>query len=185
MKMYAALVLGLVLAANGAASADPVDDRRNALKKYAEDTLKAKPDNHCGAFADIAAFAAGKAPDAGAWLEDMRLVIVGEDWQRRAGKRGKYYTGSISKDTGFRAELRDNSPQVEHAMAAIYLGKLAPPGAAELSGLFIEFVTAGLPEKKVDAADYKLWAYGADIGARVSNQNLKDVATAIRRTLCE
>jgi hypothetical protein len=185
VRLIIGLSLGLTLTATWTASAESIDKRRNAVKLYAENSLRAKPSNHCGAFADIAAFAASRAPDAGAWLEDMRLVVVGEDWQRRAGKRGKYYMGSISKDTGFKSELRDGSPQVEHAMAAIYLGKLAPPGASELSGFFVEFVTAGLPERKVDAADYKLWAYGADIGARVANANLKDVATAIRRTLCE
>jgi hypothetical protein len=158
--------------------------RRQDLRQYAIKAFKDSK-NHCQTLADVAGYAAKNAPDVGMWFEDLRLIIIGEDWRRRSGKRGALFMGSVTNDSGFRAELRDGSPQVEHAFAAIFLGKAAPPGASAMAGSFVELVTAGLPESKVDVADHKLYAYGTDIGSRISKFNLKDAPTAIRRTLCE
>lgn len=180
------MLLLTVTVGGTAGAADSLKDRqrRIALRDYAAKALKSGAKDHCDAFAKIAQFAATNAVGASMWLEDMRLVVIGADWRRRSGQRGEYFTGVRSTASGFKEDLRDDSPQVEHAMAAIYLGKMAPPGAGELAAGFRELVTGGVPESKVEAADYKLWAYGADIGARLSDANLPQVSSAIRRTLC-
>lgn len=177
------LLAGLVF--SSPSQADDTSDRRLGLKKFAQDTFQAKPDDQCEAFALVAEFAARKTPDsASLWMEDMRLVIIGTDWLRHAGKRGEYYMGTRTTDTGFKAELKDSSPQAEHAMAAIVLGKALPPGLSDMAQHFVEFTSNGVKEQ-VSAADHLLWALGADIGARLSNSNLGKVGTPIRRTMCD
>lgn len=85
--------------------------------------------NHCHAFRDLAAFAAGKANVALQLVEDLKFVLIGKGILDRGS--GPYYirnTPGARGGSGFQESLRDGSPQVEHAMAAIYLGRGEVPG---------------------------------------------------------
>jgi hypothetical protein len=137
--------------------------------------------NHCKALADLSGFAASKADDVPTFFEDMKLVMIGEDLDRRG--TGAYYIGGTRGargDTGFKKELRDGSPQAEHAFAAIYLGKLVPPGAANIFARLVE-ARGG----ELNNADTRLYDIGMDLGARVMKANLAQVPQVIMRTMCE
>lgn len=140
--------------------------------------------NHCETFAKVAEAAVAQAQDVGDLLEDLKLVLIGEDWLRRKGKRGTYYMDVRTNDSGFKQELKDNFPQVEHAMAAIYLAKILPPGGVGANGSFVEFVEAAKNGEKPNAADMLLYMYGEDLGDRLAKNNMKQFPTALRRTIC-
>ena len=180
-------VLGLFLfTAPPASHADPIKDdatRRAALKQKATDAFKGSK-NDCRAFAEVASFAATIAPDPTEWFEDMRLALIGEDWSRARGKRGQWYHGVQTGDSGFKPELKDGSSQVEHAFAAIYLGKVLLPGGAAVAGTAREIRDAFAHGGEVSAADAALWAIGGDIGERISAKNLKDIKVPILNTMC-
>jgi hypothetical protein len=184
MKWMLTGLLVLLSSASLSARADATTDRQQLVREKALALFKASPANHCQAFADLAGFAASKAPDVGAWFEDMRLILIGADWLRRDGRRGALYIGPITTDTGFKSDLRDGSPQVEHAMAAIYVGKALPPGGADLAEHFVEAVSSGV-RGNVNPQDHMLYAIGSDIGARLSKFNLQEVRTPIARTMCQ
>lgn len=183
-SMLTAVLVLLCSTSSLSASADATADRQKLIRDKALTLFKASPANHCQAFADLAGFAAANAPDVGAWFEDMRLILIGADWLRRDGRRGALYIGAITTDTGFKSELRDGSPQVEHAMAAIYVGKALPPGGADLAEHFVEAVSSGV-RGNVNPQDHQLYAIGSDIGARLSKSNLQQVSTPISRTMCQ
>jgi hypothetical protein len=153
------------------------------LKEKAASMFKTSS-NHCETFAKVAEAAVAGTDDVGDVLEDLKLVLIGEDWLRRKGKRGKYYMDVRTNDSGFKDELKDGSPQVEHAMAAIYLAKILPPGGVGANGSFVEFVEAAKNGEKPNAADMLLYTYGEDIGDRLAKSNLKQFPTALRRTIC-
>lgn len=183
-KLIAGVLAALVsfAVASTAIAADPPRHAvRLDLKKAAAGKFKASA-NHCQTFGEVAELAIAKASNVADLLEDMRLVLIGEDWKRRKGKRGPYWIDVPTKDSGFKAELKDGSPQVEHAMAGIYFAKVVPPGAVTAGGAFTEFVGN---IRKPNAADMLLFGYAEDLGGRVANHNMKDFPTALRRTLCQ
>lgn len=157
--------------------------RRMILKRYAVKEFSSSS-NHCKSFAHIAEHTANIAPSVGAWFEDLRLVLIGEDWLRRPGRRGPFYMGIMTNDSGFKPELRDGSPQVEHAFAAIYFGKVLSPGGTTFWGSLIEIKDAFVRKTSVNNADILLWGFGEEIGTRLSPRNLNRVAISIRKTLC-
>lgn len=165
------------------ATPPPRDAIRLALKQKAASMFKAST-NHCETFAKVAEAAVAQAQDVGDLLEDLKLVLIGEDWLRRKGKRGTYYMDVRTNDSGFKQELKDNFPQVEHAMAAIYLAKILPPGGVGANGSFVEFVEAAKNGEKPNAADMLLYMYGEDLGDRLAKNNMKQFPTALRRTIC-
>lgn len=138
--------------------------------------------NHCHSFRDLATFASAKANGPLQLVDDLKFVLIGNSILDR--RSGPYYIGrapGATGDTGFKAELKDGSPQVEHAMAAIYLGRgILPPGVASAAAAFSE-VVGGTP----NAADAQLYLIGGDIGARMSASNYKEVPQVIDRTMCE
>ena len=166
------------------------DWRRAELKKQAVSSFKASS-NHCKTFADIADIAAKNVKTGGGnvgdFMEDLRLVIIGSDtFLRRKGKRGKYYIGITTNDSGFKPELKDGSPQVEHAYAGIYFAKGAGmvQGAVGFWGSVVEFIQDA-SKGKVTAADKLLYGFASDIGSRLANNNFTQIKTPITRTLCE
>jgi len=88
----------------------------------------------------LAAFAAGKANVALQLVEDLKFVLIGKGILDRGS--GPYYirnTPGARGGSGFQESLRDGSPQVEHAMAAIYLGRgEVPAGMASALAAFTE-----------------------------------------------
>lgn len=156
--------------------------RRSQLKSFAVERFSTL-DSDCEAFAQVAERAASSAPDVATWMEDMRLVIIGEDWRRRADRRGSAWYGVKTDASGFKPDLKDDSPQSEHAMAAIYLGKGLPPALAGVGGTVLELKALFEPGS-VNSADVLLWLIGGDIGERLSAGNLKQIGTPIRRTMC-
>lgn len=157
---------------------------RKDLREFAKTSFQSSSD-HCETFSAVVEKAASSASSVGDMLEDLRLVLIGEDWLRRSGKRGNLYFGVRTGSSGFKSELRDSSPQVEHAMAAIYLAKTLPPGGVSAKGSFIEFLTAVGRGEAPNAADMLLYAYGEDLGGRLAANNIKQFPVALRRTLCD
>jgi hypothetical protein len=136
--------------------------------------------NHCHAFRDLVSFAIVQTKATGEVLEDLKFVLVGEALTKRGS--GPYYIGNTPGargDSGFKDEIRDGSPQVEHAMAAIYIGKFFPPPAPEAAAALTEF-----GGKNVNAADVLLWSLGGDAGQRVSDRELDKLPKVIERTMC-
>ena len=177
------VALSMSVVAAGSAQTPPRDAIRLALKEKAASMFKISS-NHCETFAKVAEAAVAGTDEVGDVLEDLKLVLIGEDWLRRKGKRGKYYMDVKTNDSGFKNELKDGSPQVAHAMAAIYLAKILPPGGVGANGSFVEFVEAAKNGEKPNAADMLLYQYGEDIGDRLAKNNLKQFPTALRRTIC-
>lgn len=159
------------------------EKERNQLKNEALTLLEKHKDNHCKAFTKSVDFAVSKTSDVMDLLEDLRLVFIGEDWLRRKGKRGPYYINRTTSDSGFKSELKDGSPQIEHAMAGIYLSKSLPPGGVGSIGSFTEFVQA--IGRKPNTADMLLYGYGEDLGGRLAKNNMKQFPQAVEKTLCE
>jgi len=177
------VALSIALSPAVSAQTPPRDTIRLALKEKAASMFKASS-NHCETFAKVSEAAVAQADDVGDLLEDLRLVLIGEDWLRRKGKRGKYYIDVKTNDSGFKVEVKDGSPQVEHAMAAIYFAKILPPGGVGANGSFVEFVEAAKNGEKPNAADMLLFMYGEDLGGRLAKSNIKQFPTALRRTIC-
>lgn len=142
--------------------------------------------NHCHAFRDLVAFAASKANAPGPLLEELKLVLIGTGLRER-GKGSDYIgnTPGARGDTGFRDDLRDGSPQVEHAMAAIYIGKLYPPGSTEAVALRTEIMGPLTGRGELNTADVLLYTIGGDIGQRLSGSNFKELPRVIERTICK
>jgi len=159
-------------------------DRRKALQKFAAQEFR-RSGNHCESFATVAGYATSLTDRTREWLDDMRLVIIGESMLDRSKNRGAWYLGVRTRDSGFKPSLKDGSSQVEHAMAAIYLAKVVPPGGVDIGGTAYELYNAYKRKEVVSAPDIALWAIGGDIGARLSDRELKGVGRPIRTTMCE
>ena len=196
VSLITALML-VTLSVNANATSDPLaglrsdDSRRILLRDYAKKQFSSSS-NHCKTFADVAHYAANNVKkvkgDVGTFLEDMRLVIIGSDtFLRRKGKRGKYYMGVKTNDSGFKKILKDGSPQVEHAYAGIYFSKgaLMVPGAVGFWGSVVEFIQDAKTKTVPTAADKVLYGYASDIGSRLANNNFDQIKTPITRTMCE
>jgi hypothetical protein len=142
--------------------------------------------NHCHAFRDLVHFACGKVNGPIPLLEDLKLILVGTSLRERG--HGPHYIGGTPGargDTGFKDALRDGSPQVEHALAAIYIGKVFPPGTAEAVSLRTELMGPLTGDGKLNTADILLYALGADIGQRLSASNFRELSKVIERTMCK
>jgi hypothetical protein len=173
-----ALVAGLPLRGDDAARRQSISEKGRALFKNTK--------NHCHAFRDLVQFAIAQSGEVGVVLEDLKLVLIGETLRTRT--TGKYYIGNTQGargDSGFRAELRDSSPQAEHAFAAIYIGKNFPPGSAEAIALATEVMGPLTEGQKLNAADALLYSLGADLGQRMSKKELGKVPSVIDKTMCE
>lgn len=173
------------LAVQGA-QAENDEQRRAAISAKGLELFK-NTKNHCRSYVDLVTFASGKAESAVQLVDDLKFVLIGTGLRERG--KGSYYIGNkapgIKGDTGFKAELRDNSPQVEHSWAAIYVGKFYPPGAAEAASLKTEVMGPLESGGKLNAADILLWTLGGDTGQRLDNSNFKQLASVISKTQCE
>lgn len=156
--------------------------RRQALKAFAKKEFSVSK-NHCKSFAKVAEHATTLTSKTGEWLEDMALVIIGEDIISRKD-RGKFYHGIKTSDSGFKPELRDGSSQVEHAMAGIYLAKLLP-GISAYGGTLKEGYDALKRQQALSTQDVLLFTIGGDIGERLHDRELHRVGFPIRKTMCE
>jgi hypothetical protein len=162
------------------------DAKRRATLSEKGRKLFKETKNHCLAFRDLTAQAVVLSKSTGEVLEDLKFVLIGEDLRKR--RSGPYYIGKekgATGDSGFKPELKDGSPQVEHAMAAIYVGKYFPPGSTEAAALLTEFAIPLAAGGKVNPADALLWSIGGDIGQRVSDKELNRLPGVIERTMCE
>jgi hypothetical protein len=186
MRAYTFIAFGLALIACSTFAEDSADaERHQALSEKGKQFFK-NTRNHCLAFRDIVTFAVSQSKETGVVLEDLKWVLIGEDIRKRG--KGPYYIGNTPGargDTGFKSELKDNSPQVEHAMAAIYVGKFYPPGSAEALALATEVAQPLLAGSKVNPSDALLWSLGADAGQRVNNKELDKLPRVIERTMCK
>lgn len=183
MKQSMVLILAVVLLIAVPSRADDAT-RRQAISDKGKSLFK-NTKNHCHALRDLTSFAIEQSKDTVLVLEDLKLVLIGEGLRNRG--TGKYYIGNTSGargDSGFKKELRDGSPQAEHAFAAIYIGKMGP-GAGELAALLTEVMGPLESGGKLNAADILLYSFASDIGQRMANKNLADVPKVIERTLCE
>ncbi len=179
------LVLALGSVDIAFAAADPDDSRRAAISQRGKELFRCTK-NHCHAFRDLTAFAITKSSATGVVLEDLKLVLIGQDLRKRGS--GPYYIGKepgARGDSGFTKSLQDGSPQVEHAMAAIYIGKHFPPGSAEALALITEVAEPLISGGKMNGADVALWTLGADAGQRVHDKELAKLPGVIERTMCE
>jgi hypothetical protein len=179
------LLAGLVHPVTSYADAAADATRRAALSNTAKKLFK-ETKNHCLAFRDLAAEAVKLSKSTGEVLEDLKFVLIGESLQKR--RTGPYYIGKekgATGDRGFKSELQDGSPQVEHAMAAIYVGKFMLPGSTEGAAMMTEFAIPLAAGGKVNAADMLLWSIGGDIGQRVSDKELTKLPQVIERTMCQ
>jgi hypothetical protein len=170
---------------SGAQTTASIDEKRRAEISAHGKALFKNTKNHCHAFRDLVAFAISKSSSTGVVLEDLKLVLIGEELRRR--RSGPYYIGNEAGargDLGFKEELRDGSPQVEHAMAAIYIGKHWPPGSEEALAIYTEIVLPVASGQKINAADVALWTIGGDAGQRVSDKELGRLPGVIERTMC-
>lgn len=178
MSALFAALLALLLSST-AAKADDESRRKEISTKGA--TLFKNTTNHCKSFQDLVAFAVTKVNGPGQLIEDLKFVLIGKGIRDRG--TGPHYIGNTPGargDSGFKSELQDNSPQVEHAWAAIYVGKTLPPGSAEAIALITEIL--GDPFNPQDAL---LWSLGADAGQRLSASNYKLLPDVIKRTMCK
>lgn len=180
------LLLGLLLSFRFVIADDAADlKRRTSIAEKGRELFK-NTKNHCKAFQDLAAFAVERTKSPGQVLEDLKFVLVGESLKKRG--TGPLYIGrtpGARGDSGFKAELKDNSPQVEHAWAAIYIGKTMPPGSAEGLALWFEVLGPLKNGEKPSAADILLYSIGADIGQRLAANNISELPKVIGRTICE
>src|SRR5688572_14471959 len=123
MELRAAVIVAALLLGSSVQVVAQSDDAARRADISAKGiALFTSPNNHCRAFRDLVAYAVGKTADPLQLIEDLKVVLIGNDIRDR--RSGPYYIGrtpGASGDSGFKPELRDNSPQVEHAMAAIYL----------------------------------------------------------------
>ncbi len=177
--LFAMVSLGVVAHAQS-------DDARRSIIAAKGRVLFKNTLNHCRAYRDLVAFAAEKADSPMQMLEDLKFVLIGTDLRHRG--QGPHYIGGTPGargDKGFKTGLRDNSPQVEHSLAAIYVGKFYPPGAAEAAALQTEVMGPLLAGGKLNSADILLWSLGGDTGQRLSNSNYKELPKVIERTQCE
>jgi hypothetical protein len=183
----------------------PQDDlRRQALRRAATAAFK-KSTNHCVTFTEVMKMAADRAPDLLAYLEDLRLVLIGSDILRNDDRRGPYYVGpKLTNDTGFKAEFVDSSPQIEHAMWGIYAGKgtLSLPGVVGGVGMVIETAQGifrllgiateeeryrGMSASEVARgvyADSVVYAVSEDFAQRLTSANYRDSYRQARKLLC-
>jgi hypothetical protein len=167
------------------AHAEPDDTRRSTLAAKGR-VLFRNTSNHCHAYRDLVALAAEKADGPMQMLEDLKFLLIGTDLRHRG--QGSHYIGGTPGargDKGFKAELKDNSPQVEHSLAAIYVGKFYPPGATEAVALRTEVMGPLMDGGKLNSADILLWSLGGDTGQRLSNSNYKELPKVIERTQCK
>ena len=161
------------------------DDARRAALADKERGLFKETKNHCRSFVEVSKIAVEKAGNVTNLIEDLKLLFVGESLRNR--RSGKHYIGNTKGargDSGFKPELKDNSPQVEHAVAAIYIGKTMPPGTAEGIALITEIAEPLAAGGKMNGSDVLLYSIGADIGQRLSGSNYKELPGVITRTLC-
>jgi hypothetical protein len=183
-RAYANLAVILcVLLASEASAQDAA--RRAAVAAHGR-TLFQNTGNHCHAFRDLIAFAVTKVDAPGPLLEDLKFVLIGTGLRERG--QGSDYIGrtpGARGDKGFKTDLKDGSPQVEHAMAAIYIGKNYPPGSTEATALRTEVMGPLTGRGELNAADILLWAMGGDIGQRLSGSNFKELPRVIERTMCQ
>lgn len=141
--------------------------------------------NHCHSFRELVAFAAAKTDSPGQLLEDLKFVLIGLSLRERG--KGPLYIGNTPGargDKGFKEDLKDGSPQVEHALAAVYIGKMYPPGSTEAIALRTEVMGPLTGGGELNAADILLYAIGGDIGQRLSGSNYKELPNVIARTMC-
>lgn len=161
------------------------ESQRRALISERGKEIFRNTKNHCKSFQDLVTFAVvqtAKVPDL---LEDLKLVLIGESLTKRGS--GSLYIGNTPGargDTGFKLELRDGSPQVEHAYAAMYIGKTMPPGSTEVAALLLEVMGPLTSGRALNAQDSLLYAIGGDIGQRLSASNYKELPGVIKRTMC-
>lgn len=158
--------------------------RRQALSDRAKSVLQ-NTKNHCQSFVDIVANAVLDARSVVEVLEDLKFILIGESLLKRGA--GPFYVGNAPGargDSGFKSTLKDNSPQVEHAFAAIYVGKYYPGGTEGLA-VITEIVLPEAGGGRIGAADVLLYAIGGDIGQRLSGGNYKQLPEVIKKTMCE
>jgi hypothetical protein len=111
------------------------DARRKEISSKGVELFKNTKD-HCRAFHDLLAFAVTKTDGPAQLVEDLKFVLIGKSLTERG--TGPLYIGTTAGargDSGFKSELQDHSPQVEHAWAAIYIGRNFPPGSNEIAAL--------------------------------------------------
>lgn len=141
--------------------------------------------DHCRSFYELVSFATTKVDGPGQLVEDLKFVLIGEDLRHRG--TGKHYIGKTAGargDSGFKLELMDQSPQVEHAWAAVYLGAKYPPGSTEVAALLTEVMGPLVDGGKLNPQDIRLWSLGGDLGQRLSRFNYKEAPGVIKRTMC-
>jgi hypothetical protein len=184
-QKLAALLVLLVCISATTATAQNVDDARRAAIAAEGRKLFKGTSNHCRAYVDLVRFATTKVDGPGPLLEDLKYVLVGTGLRQRG--TGPHYIGNTPGargDTGFKSELRDGSPQVEHSWAAIYVGKMGP-GAGELLALRTEVMGPLRQGGELNSADILLWSLGADTGQRLSASNYKELPNVLQRTQCQ
>jgi hypothetical protein len=180
---FGAIVLAvLLITASGATAQDA--PRRESIAEKGRQLFK-NTTNHCHSFRDLVAFAVGKTDSPVQLLEDLKFVLIGLSLRERG--KGPLYIGNTPGargDKGFKEDLKDNSPQVEHALAAIYIGKIYPPGSTEAIALRTEVMGPLTTGGELNAADILLYAIGGDIGQRLSGSNYRELPNVIARTMC-
>jgi len=164
------------------AQEETVDDkRRRLLSDYAKEQF-AKDDDRCRAFTLVVERAASSSANLSLMIDDLLAVFIGKALDRK--DRGPYYFGRFEGAKGFKPELADRSPQVEHAFAAIYIGARYPPGTTEAVNARTELL-AWTEGEGVNWADVQLYLVGGDIGARLTKNNYRELPGVIRRTICK
>lgn len=104
------------------------------------------------------------------YLEDLRLVLIGDGFTTTERNSGKYALGfNAFHDTGFKKEFQDGGNQVQHAMAGIYI--------SAVYGFFGRKFTYWREDEDPDLALYRV---AFDIGDELSGDNFRNLPQMIK-----
>jgi len=107
------------------------------------------------------------------YLEDLRRVLIGDGFTTTERNHGKYALGfQAFMDTGFKPEFRDNSNQVQHAMAGIYIS--------------FKYGLAGrmfARHQEDEEADLRLYDVTFDIGSDLDGSNFTSLPSMLKQKL--
>ncbi len=168
--------------AGGGSGAHSAAARRAALQAYARSAFASG--NRCEAFVNVVEKAVslvdGADAPAATLLEDLKLVLIGEGLTSRT--TGPYFAGNFRGSSGFKPELRDESPQSAHAMAGVYIGHTYGATGVWAAAFVGEIVLGGDP---IEWHDVRLYAATGPLGTNLTDENYRELPARLRAGICE
>lgn len=107
------------------------------------------------------------------YVEDLRRVLIGDGFTTSERNHGQYALRfQAFMDTGFKPEYRDNSNQVQHAMAGIYI-------SFKYGFLGRRFAI----HQEDEEPDLRLYDVTFDIGSDLNGSNFTSLPTMLKEKL--